>query len=301
MFGDFTPFGPSHLLVLTITFVLSMSMIWVRWQTLFFKKVVQYTILSILVFQVLLFNFYHIIQNDFDIARFLPFHLCSISIYLTIASLIWDNKTLHKATFFWAPVGALAALLFPDIGSKENIFYINPLDFIFNNTVSIIGFTALTYLVFITFSISIGRPTSQRISIPTSIYTGILLSLFLTIVNTPNYPGFRFIEFMLSHSFIVIGFFYLTIVKRITITYQSLWTSYTILFVYMIAVFAINKVTNGNYLYLVSKPTGPGPFSLFPAEPYHILALIPFVALVFHIQFGIYWLIKHLLKKDLFT
>jgi uncharacterized membrane protein YwaF len=301
MFGDFTPFGSSHLLVLTITFVLSLSMIWVRWQSIYFKRVVQYLILSVLVFQVLLFNLYHLFQNDFDIARFLPFHLCSISIYLTIASLIWDNKTLHKATFFWAPVGALAALLFPDIGSKENIFYINPIDFITNNFGSFLGFSALTYLVFIGLSISQGKKISNKVSLAVSVYSGLLVTSFISILNTSNYPGFRFIEFMLSHSFIVIGFFYLTIVKRITVTYKSLWMSFGILFVYMIAVFGINKITGGNYLYLVSKPSGPGPFSLFPAAPYHVLALIPFVGFVFHIQFGIYLLIKHFVKKELFT
>jgi hypothetical integral membrane protein (TIGR02206 family) len=181
-----------------------------------------------LIFQALLFNGWHIYHGTYLIGSYLPFHLCSISLYLVVFSHITKKPFLTSLTYYVSTISALLAIISPDV-----------------------------------------RPDQ-------------------------NFPEFRFIEFFLSHTFIVIGVAYLVFVDKITATYKQLWVSFGILFTYMLLVFPINWVTGGNYLFLNQKPGSGGLFALFPPEPYHVLALIPATLLVFHIEYILYKLFQNL-------
>jgi hypothetical integral membrane protein (TIGR02206 family) len=222
----FSFFGPSHLFVIIFTFIGLACIFFARKSSTRSQQILRYGIAGTLIFQIILFNGWHIYHSSFLIGSYLPFHLCSISAYLTIIALLRRNNFFSGLTYMVAFVSAFLAIVSPDV-----------------------------------------RPDQ-------------------------NFPEFRFIEFFLSHVFIIFGVWCLLVVDKITITYRQLWVSFSLLFGYMILVFPINKITGGNYLFLNSKPTSGGLFALFPPEPYHILVLVPLTLLIFHIQFGFYKLVN---------
>ncbi|MBC7471801.1 MAG: TIGR02206 family membrane protein [candidate division SR1 bacterium] len=218
----FTLFGTSHLLIILFLIIGVTKIYFTRNWNHTYNQIVRIAIISTLIFQAILFNGWHIYHGTYLIGSYLPFHLCSISLYLVVISLITKNPKITALTYYIAFISALLAVVSPDV-----------------------------------------RPDQ-------------------------NFPSFRFIEFFLSHTFIVLGVAYMIVVDKIKISYRSLWVSFGILFIYMLVVFPINKITGGNYLFLNQKPGTGGLFTLFPPEPYHILALIPATILIFHIEYLLY-------------
>lgn len=121
MFGDFKIFEGSHLAVLGLLFVVScLIWFWLEKQTfelqLFFKKL----LIAGLVLQLIAFNSWHLYFGTFDPARFLPFHLCTISVYLIIFALASNNNFVAKLVLFWSPISAFVAIALPDMNTQEN-------------------------------------------------------------------------------------------------------------------------------------------------------------------------------------
>jgi hypothetical integral membrane protein (TIGR02206 family) len=121
MFGSFGIFGSTHLAVLGLLLIGAVS-IWFALPRLspFVQSIVRKTILAGLITQFTAFHLWHLYFNDYDIARFLPFHLCTISVVLLIYTLIFDNKFINKLVLFWSPVSALVAIVLPDMAASEN-------------------------------------------------------------------------------------------------------------------------------------------------------------------------------------
>ena len=222
MFNDnFTLFGVSHLIILVILLLGSLFTILVlpklstTIQQLFEKILIVGCIT-----QILTFNLWHITHNSFDVARFLPFHLCSFSVYLIPIALLSKRDWLLKLIVFWSPISALIATILPDMSRSD------------------------------------------------------------------GFGSFRFLEFFWSHILIVWASLFIVAVIKPKIKYQDLWISYAILVVSLIPVSLINWLSGGNYMYLVSRPSG-GQMNFLPSEPYHIIGLMILVNLVFHIEFAI--------------
>jgi hypothetical integral membrane protein (TIGR02206 family) len=223
---SFSLFGFSHLIVIAFLLVSLLFIYATRNAGNRFKKIVRIAIYSTLIFQALLFNGWHLFRGTYLISSYLPFHLCSISLYLIVISLITKNPKITTLTYYISFVSALLAVVSPDISPNQ------------------------------------------------------------------NFPDFRFIEFFLSHVFIEIGLAYMVFVDKVKANYRSLWVAFGILFGYMLLVFPINKLTGGNYLFLNQKPGTGGLFTLFPPEPYHVLALIPAALLIFHVEYLLYKLFE---------
>jgi hypothetical integral membrane protein (TIGR02206 family) len=121
MFGDFRIFGNSHLAVLAILFSGSLS-IWflVPKLNLNIQKITKNLLLIGLILQFAIFNLWHWYFATYNITRFLPLHLCTISVLLLIFTLIFDNKFVNKLVLFWSPVSAFLAIILPDIATSEN-------------------------------------------------------------------------------------------------------------------------------------------------------------------------------------
>jgi hypothetical integral membrane protein (TIGR02206 family) len=226
----FTFYGTSHLVVITFLILAILFIYFTRNASQTFRKITRIGIISTLIFQAILFNGWHIYHGTYLIGSYLPFHLCSISLYLVVFSLLFNNSLLRGLTYYISFISAFLAVISPDV-----------------------------------------RPDQ-------------------------NFPSFRFMEFFLSHTFIIIGVAYLIFTDKITTTYKQLWVSFGILFVYMLAVFPINSITGGNYLFLNQKPGSGGLFALFPPEPYHVLALIPATLLIFHVEYLLYVAFKRIQK-----
>jgi hypothetical integral membrane protein (TIGR02206 family) len=134
----FTLFGLSHIIVILITVVLS-------WATYFQFKLSEQNKVKVNLFfagflalQILVFNTWHIVQQDFDLTRFLPFHLCTISAYISVFALIMNKDWLYKLQFFWSPVAAAIALLLPEMGADENFPNFRFIEFFWSHSLIVI-------------------------------------------------------------------------------------------------------------------------------------------------------------------
>jgi hypothetical integral membrane protein (TIGR02206 family) len=218
----FTFFGASHITVLCILIVGFFAIYSVRYTNTAVRTIVRWSIVSTLLLQTIIFHTWHITQGQYILGSYLPFHLCSVSLYLVVFSLIFKTPFLTNLTYYIASVSALLALLSPDVQPDQ------------------------------------------------------------------NFPSFRFMEFFISHIFILFGVWFMLVIDKIHITYRMIWYSFAVLFCYMLVIFPINYITNGNYLFLKEKPASGGLFALFPPEPYHILVLIPATFAVFYIEYKAY-------------
>jgi hypothetical integral membrane protein (TIGR02206 family) len=116
--GEFHLFGLSHWIVLGLLMLGSAWIWWTRsWQL---AQIQRYGICGGLLLHLVIFNGYHIMNGSYELARYLPFHLCSLSTVMTILTLWFDHPFLRQLTIYWAPIAALMAILLPDIGTNEN-------------------------------------------------------------------------------------------------------------------------------------------------------------------------------------
>lgn len=134
----FTLFGPSHLVVIIITIAFSII-------TYFQFKLVEQNkakvnlfLAGFLALQILVFNFWHIAHQDFDLTRFLPFHLCTISAYISVLALVLNKDWLYKLQFFWSPVAAAIALILPEMGADENFPNFRFIEFFWSHSLIVI-------------------------------------------------------------------------------------------------------------------------------------------------------------------
>ena len=222
MFNDnFTLFGVSHLIILVILLLGSFFTVLVLPKlSTTIQQIFQKFLIVGCIAQILTFNLWHIVHNSFDIARLLPFHLCSFSVYLIPVALLFRRDWLLKLIIFWSPISALIAIILPDMSRSD------------------------------------------------------------------GFGSFRFLEFFWSHILIVWASLFIISTLKPKIKYRDLWISCAILVVSLIPVSLINWLSGGNYMYLVSRPSG-GQMNFLPSEPYHIIGLMILVNLVFHLEFAI--------------
>jgi hypothetical integral membrane protein (TIGR02206 family) len=115
---EFHLFGLSHRIVLCLLILGAAGILWTRSFRL--AQIQRYGIGAGLLMHVVIFNGYHVINGSYELARYLPFHLCSLSAVMTILTLWLDRPWLRQLTIYWAPIAALMAILLPDIGANEN-------------------------------------------------------------------------------------------------------------------------------------------------------------------------------------
>jgi hypothetical integral membrane protein (TIGR02206 family) len=121
MFGDFKIFGISHLTVLGLLLVVGLLIwFWLNNTSPRIQKNFKWVLIFGLILQLIAFNGWHLYFGSFDTARFLPFHLCTISVYLIIFALITNNNFISKLVLFWSPVSAFIAIALPDMSANEN-------------------------------------------------------------------------------------------------------------------------------------------------------------------------------------
>ncbi|NJM48760.1 MAG: TIGR02206 family membrane protein [Alkalinema sp. RU_4_3] len=116
--GDFQRFGLSHGIVLLL---LLWGSAWIlRTRRASLAQIQRYSIGGGLILQILIFHSYYLIRGEYDLARYLPFHLCALSAVMMAMALLIDRPWLRQITIYWAPFAALIAILLPDIGASDN-------------------------------------------------------------------------------------------------------------------------------------------------------------------------------------
>jgi hypothetical integral membrane protein (TIGR02206 family) len=146
MTSPFTLFGPSHLLVILFLLVGWIKIYLTRNWNPTYLKIVRIAIISTLVFQAILFNGWHIYFGTYLIGSYLPFHLCSISLYLVVASLITKNPKLTTLTYYISFISALLAVVSPDISPSQNFPDFRFIEFFLSHVFIELG---IVYMIFV--------------------------------------------------------------------------------------------------------------------------------------------------------
>ncbi|RBW70713.1 TIGR02206 family membrane protein [Bacillus taeanensis] len=106
-----------------------------------------------------------------------------------------------------------------------------------------------------------------------------------------SFPHFRYVHFYISHGGIAAACVFMVVVEEMKPTLKSLWKTFFLLNAYIIIVFGINLLLDGNYLYIMEKPStgsildylGPWPWYIVPLE---VVTLLTF--LILYSPFALY-------------
>ncbi len=97
-------------------------------------------------------------------------------------------------------------------------------------------------------------------------------SIFFPSLNY-DFPHFRFFHFFYTHLMVVWVAFYFTWVKGFRPTFWSVIKVFTFLNILLPIILYINKLTNGNYLYLSQKPDHFSLLDVLGPYPWYIAAM----------------------------
>ncbi|MBP2240278.1 putative integral membrane protein (TIGR02206 family) [Cytobacillus eiseniae] len=103
-----------------------------------------------------------------------------------------------------------------------------------------------------------------------------IIGAFMAIL-TPElflgFPHFRYFQFFITHLFIIWTCLYFVFVHTYRPTRRGMITSFLFLNGSAIVAFMVNKLTDGNYMFLAKKPTNGSLLDYFGPYPYYILTL----------------------------
>jgi hypothetical integral membrane protein (TIGR02206 family) len=113
---EFRLWGPLHQGVLGALVLGIVLVIWLR-----NKKWLRYGIAAVLILQFLIFTVYHLLNGSYDVVRFLPLHLCTVSALLVPWALVSKNTIAKDVVLFWGLIPALLAIVLPDMGASDGL------------------------------------------------------------------------------------------------------------------------------------------------------------------------------------
>jgi hypothetical integral membrane protein (TIGR02206 family) len=116
--GDpFVLFGRSHLVTLGLTLsAIAALALWGRRFTPGAKKVLRYTLAGLLVANEIAWHAWTLATDQWSIRTMLPFHLCSVTTWLSILALLRPSQAPYEIVYFLGIAGAGETLLTPDVG-----------------------------------------------------------------------------------------------------------------------------------------------------------------------------------------
>lgn len=106
------------------------------------------------------------------------------------------------------------------------------------------------------------------------------LQALITPVLTHNFPHFRFFHFFYTHIGVILVALYFTWVKGYRPIFKDVWKAMIMLNIVAAFVFVMNKLTNGNYMFLSRKPETASVLDYLGPYPFYIVSL-EFFAIIF--------------------
>ncbi|TLS35750.1 TIGR02206 family membrane protein [Pseudalkalibacillus caeni] len=88
-----------------------------------------------------------------------------------------------------------------------------------------------------------------------------------------SFPHFRYIHFFISHGGVAIACLFMILAERFKPTLRSLWRSFAALNAYTAFIFIVNKIVDGNYMFIMRKPHNPSILDFLGPWPWYILVL----------------------------
>jgi hypothetical integral membrane protein (TIGR02206 family) len=115
--GAFVLFGPGHLIALAVVVLFNIFIVWrFRGADEDTKHKVRLGITAALWLNELGWHIWKYSIGDWTIQEMLPFHLCSVLVWVGGAALITKNYKVYEFMYFMGLAGATQALLTPDAG-----------------------------------------------------------------------------------------------------------------------------------------------------------------------------------------
>jgi len=114
--GPFVLMGLQHLIALTILALLGIGLFLWRSPSEKAKRNIRYGLAIILVVDEFVWHLWNYSNGVWSIKTTLPFHVCSILVFLSAAMLISKNYSLYEICYFLGLGAATQAILTPDLG-----------------------------------------------------------------------------------------------------------------------------------------------------------------------------------------
>jgi hypothetical integral membrane protein (TIGR02206 family) len=108
------------------------------------------------------------------------------------------------------------------------------------------------------------------------------IQALLTPDLTYHFPDPRMILFFVSHGFIVIGVFYMTLALEFRPLKGAIWRVFGLSQIYMAVTLLVNWAIGSNYGYLCHKPVGSSLLNCMGPWPYYLISLEA-LALIFYL------------------
>jgi hypothetical integral membrane protein (TIGR02206 family) len=142
--SPFVLFGAAHWTALGVILLINLSLFWVRKsQNRRLRDIVRYTLAGSMAVSRLLLYLWIISTGQWNIQWYLPLHLCSVSLWLSVYMLLTKNYRAFEYTYFLGIGGAIWPLLTPDAG-RYGFPHFYPIQFFLSHAGII---TASVYMV----------------------------------------------------------------------------------------------------------------------------------------------------------
>ena len=115
--APFELFGGPHLVMLALVLLVNVALIVyghrmpARW-----RPRLRYLLAAVLFINESLWHWWNAATGQWTLQTMLPFHLCSVLVWLSQVMLVTQNVTLYELVYFLGIAGAMQALLTPDAG-----------------------------------------------------------------------------------------------------------------------------------------------------------------------------------------
>jgi len=114
--NQFTPFSLNHTIPL-LMIVIGVLLIYIfrnKLATHPHEKLIRYSIAAFAILLEVTFQLWQVYYGVWDLADSLPLHLCRLSSYLGIITMLTKSKKIFEVAYFWS-LGGVVSILFPDI------------------------------------------------------------------------------------------------------------------------------------------------------------------------------------------
>lgn len=123
------------------------------------------------------------------------------------------------------------------------------------------------------------------------------LQAFLTPNLAYGFPHFRFFQFFIAHSAIILAPLYMTWVEGYRPTWKSIGKTMVLLNVLALAVGLLNAAVGANYMFLLRKPDTPSVLDWLGPYPLYLLAEEGIALFLFVIMYGLFFALGDYIKK----
>ena len=114
--AEFPTFGFEHNMYLLASFIIWLGLPFVgrKYLSKQQKMTVAIVLIAVTLLQELLFDFFQLYIDDFDLGDDLSLHMCGLSLFISCYALYYKSQAAFEISFFWGIVGASQAIFTPD-------------------------------------------------------------------------------------------------------------------------------------------------------------------------------------------